>query len=523
MVRNEAVRLHRLHHACSVVVTIARIELSPSGMGHLDHGKLLSPMAEIVGEVPMVSRLEGYVVRWTDRLMYTSKLINSFNLPLAVVVAALLWRSLDWRVVGDAAIFHFIAVQMQMGAVPYRDIVDINMPLIYLIHAAIVTVGGVGDVVWRVFDLTAAVLMSGLILMLVWPAGRAAAIHAVLIVLVIHLLLGPYAAGQRDYLMSIPALGAALASAKSAEESRDRWLYLVLAGAFVASAAAIKPTGILLIGLPVAARGGLQWRDAAWSVVGAATVGFLLLAYLALEDSLWPFIAMIEGLLPLYASLGSRTMSNIFWDTFVYLVPAGGLALAALLTITSPKPPHVRVMIGLTLFGVVHLVAQRKGWFYHVYPLAVGMACWGAWSLTTLPMLRSAVCLTITLAMIAWRVPTALSQETTDRALAAASAMQLALESRLPRGATVQALDFGQWRLSCHGARRNATSHAPHPMVFAYSCSRYGAARLRECARSRSAGRCASDEFPMATRKWVRRGRSMAAIRQANDLILSSG
>ena len=157
------------------------------------------------------------MVRWTDRLMYTSKLINSFNLALAVVVAALLWRSLDWRVVGDAAIFHFIAVQMQMGAVPYRDIVDINMPLIYLIHAAIVTIGGVGDVMWRVFDLTAAGLMSGLILMLVWPAGRAAAIHAVLIVLVIHLLLGPYAAGQRDYLMSIPALGAALASAKSAE------------------------------------------------------------------------------------------------------------------------------------------------------------------------------------------------------------------------------------------------------------------------------------------------------------------
>ena len=298
--------------------------------------------------------------------------------------------------------------------------------------------------------------------MLVWPAGRAAAIHAVLIVLVIHLLLGPYAAGQRDYLMSIPALGAALASAKSAEQSHDRWLYLALAGALVASAAAIKPTGILLIGLPVAARGGLQWRDEAWSVVGAATVGFLLLAYLALEDSLWPFIAMIEGLLPRYASLGSRAMSNIFRDTFVYLVPAGGLALAALLTITSPKPPRVRVMIGLTLFGVVHLVAQRKGWFYHVYPLAVGMACWGAWSLATLPMLRSAVCLTITLAMIAWRIPTALSAgNRPDRALAAASAMQLALESRLPRGATVQALDSdnGAFRAMARAGMRQATPH----------------------------------------------------------------
>jgi hypothetical protein len=36
-----------------------------------------------------------------------------------------------------ATIFHFIAVQCQMGAIPYRDIFDINMPLIYYIHAAV--------------------------------------------------------------------------------------------------------------------------------------------------------------------------------------------------------------------------------------------------------------------------------------------------------------------------------------------------------------------------------------------------
>jgi hypothetical protein len=48
--------------------------------------------------------------------------------------------------VGDAAIFHFIAVQMKMGAVPYRDIVDVNMPLTYDIHAAVVAIGGMSDV-----------------------------------------------------------------------------------------------------------------------------------------------------------------------------------------------------------------------------------------------------------------------------------------------------------------------------------------------------------------------------------------
>ena len=137
--------------------------------------------------------------------MSNSRLVTVFNLPLAVIIGWLLWRSLDWPLVGDATIFHFIAGQMNMGAVPYRDIADINMPLTYDIHAAVVAIGGMSDGAWRAFDLTAAAVMSAFILMLVGPAGRAVAILAMLAVLVTHLLLGPYAAGQRDFLMSIAA------------------------------------------------------------------------------------------------------------------------------------------------------------------------------------------------------------------------------------------------------------------------------------------------------------------------------
>jgi hypothetical protein len=85
-----------------------------------------------------------------------ASIVGFFDLLLAVVTGWLLWRSLDWPLVGDATIFHFIAGQMIMGAVPYRDIVDINMPLIYDIHAAVVAIGGMSDLAWRIFDLTAA-------------------------------------------------------------------------------------------------------------------------------------------------------------------------------------------------------------------------------------------------------------------------------------------------------------------------------------------------------------------------------
>src|SRR5262249_5991604 len=78
-----------------------------------------------------------------------ARLVTGLNVLLAVAAGCLLWRSLDWPLVGDATIFHFIAAQMQNGAVPYRDIIDINMPLIYVIHLAVVAIGGLGYGAWR--------------------------------------------------------------------------------------------------------------------------------------------------------------------------------------------------------------------------------------------------------------------------------------------------------------------------------------------------------------------------------------
>ena len=167
-------------------------------------------------------------------------------LGIAVVAGWLLWRSLDWPLVGDATIFHFIASQFQMGAIQYRDIFDINMPLIYYIHAAVIAIGGMGDGAWRAFRPHDG-LDPG--------AGMARRTRrgelAVLIVLVTHFLLGPYSAGQRDFLMSIPALAAALASAKAAEDQQHDRFYLMLVGVFAMTAASIKPSGMLLLLLPV--------------------------------------------------------------------------------------------------------------------------------------------------------------------------------------------------------------------------------------------------------------------------------
>lgn len=398
-------------------------------------------------------------VGWVFDLLSNSRLVTVFNLPLAVVTGWLLWRSLGWPLVGDATIFHFIAGQMKMGAVPYRDIADINMPLTYDIHAAVVAIGGMSDVAWRAFDLTAAAVMSAFILMLVGPAGRAVAILAMLAVLITHLLLGPYAAGQRDFLMSIPALAAALVSARAAEDHKHRWLYLLLAGAFAMTAASIKPSGMLLLLLPALAI-KLHWRDMIWIVVGAAGVGILVFGTLAARGGLGAFVTMIRELLPLYASMGARTVPEIL-KAVEWIAPIAGLGVAAVLSIAAAKPPRVRVMIGLTAFGLIHLLAQRKGWSYHVYPLGVGLACWGAWALAALPRWRVFVCLIVMASTLGWLVPDSVSRIENDAPLRAALAMQSALESRLPRGARVQMLDSdnGAFLAMARAGMRQATPH----------------------------------------------------------------
>jgi hypothetical protein len=383
-----------------------------------------------------------------------------FNVPIAAMTGWLLWRSLAWPLIGDATIFHFIANQFLMGAVPYRDIFDVNMPLVYGIHAAIVQFGGMGDGAWRAFDLGAAAIISAAILMLVRPAGVAVAILALLVMLATHLLLGPYAAGQRDYLLSIFAVIAAWASVLAVEDREGRRIYLVGTGAFAMLAACIKPTALVLLLLPAATVSRLRWRDIVSIAAGAAGIAILASGALAALGAIGPFITMMRELLPRYAAVDAPTIAEMLRSCLAF-APVGGLAAAAVLGIAGEKPPRVRAMIALTAFGLFHLLAQRKGYFYHAYPLAIAVACWGAFSLADLPLRRALASLIIIAAALGWYGYETLNRAEEYPELRAAAAMQQTLASHLPRGARVQVLDsdWGAFLAVARAGMRQATPH----------------------------------------------------------------
>ncbi|MGH7277466.1 MAG: hypothetical protein ACREJG_02160, partial [Candidatus Rokuibacteriota bacterium] len=62
----------------------------------------------------------------------------------AAVVAMLAWGSRAWPLVHDAPIMHYIAWRIGEGAMPYRDLFDMNFPGTYLLHLAVLRTLGPG-------------------------------------------------------------------------------------------------------------------------------------------------------------------------------------------------------------------------------------------------------------------------------------------------------------------------------------------------------------------------------------------
>ena len=370
-----------------------------------------------------------------------------------------MWGSLGWPLVGDATIFHFIGNQILLGEVPYRDIFDINMPLIYGIHAALVLVGGMGDLAWRAFDLSAVALMTICVIGLMRPAGWPAAILAAVMILTVHLLLGAYSAGQRDFLMAIAAVAAAWASAYAAEHPERRRGALFAAGACAMAAATIKPTGILLLVLPAMTIGRINWRDLMWTAAGAVSVAVTVFGTLAFMGGLPAFVTMLFDLLPRYAAISGQSLLGGL-IAVPLLLPLAGLAVAACLAISRSPPPRVRAMMALTIFGAIHLLAQRKGFFYHIYPLAAGIACLGSWRIVTLPAALSASLLAATV-LLAFASARENSVDQQFPELRAAATMQATLEARLPPGSRVQLLDSdrGAFLAMARAGMQQATPH----------------------------------------------------------------
>lgn len=323
-------------------------------------------------------------LRWIVRLL---------GAVWAVALARELWRSLHWPIVGDGPIMEYVAWMIRDGAVPYRDVFDMNFPGTYLIHVAGQSLG-LGPVRYQVLGALSLVVAMVVVGHVLKPFGGPARAVAALLVATFYLRAGPWMSLQRDWLvgvLEIAAVGLVLG------EGRSRWRSLG-AGFLLGYAVTIKPQALLVAGLvPVlmAVDDGLDrrarrraprddLRRLARAVVpvgvGAVLAVSLVMAWVAATGGLSSMAWIVGTYLPSYSrldgfgfELGSTPEALArSLRTSLGKVHITGLALAvpALLWIKRPlrQQRRVRVLALLAAAGLVHLVTGVKNWEYHEWP-----------------------------------------------------------------------------------------------------------------------------------------------------------
>jgi hypothetical protein len=374
----------------------------------------------------------------------------------AVLAAALALRSLSWPLVHDAPILHYIAWRIADGAVPYRDVFDMNQPGVYLLHLAVLETLGAGDVAWRAFDLAWLTLTALGIAAFAAPWGAVAAAGGGLTFATYHLAGGAWQAGQRDFLLCPFLLVGTLGVARWLE-APGRWRSLACSGAAMGAAVTVKPHAAVLAGvlgvivLVAAARAGglaaltpptLTYAAAAAAPPAAA------LAWLTGTGALGAWReAVFDYLLPLYSRLGRDTAWTVHRpEVWIPLGLAAALSVAAAVQARRFGARHALAVVGVG-YGVVHYVGQGKGWEYHLYPLAafVAVLLFGglartrpARGWTAVPLAAALVVALMLLAVKGVEASPALWER--DKA-ARVDALVRQLGPRLRPGDTVQVLD----------------------------------------------------------------------------------
>lgn len=295
---------------------------------------------------------------------------------LAAVTLFLGWRSLGWPLIHDAPLMHYVAWRIGEGAVPYRDLFDMNVPGAYLVHLLAMTLIGADDAAWRLFDLAWLGVTGGLVFGYCRGFGIWSAVAAWLLFAAYHLAGGAWRAGQRDFLLCAFLLAGLWGTAR-AWEAREK-LPLLAGGIAFGAAALVKPHALLFLPLLVAAAlrsrpclGGLVLAVTAWASLPLAAG-----LWLGWAGGLGHFLEIVTRYLPLYSklervasleALSGHSYGSALWSIIGFLV---ALSLAA--AVIHRRFDLRRRLLALgVLYGIIHFIAQGKGWEYHLYPLGL--------------------------------------------------------------------------------------------------------------------------------------------------------
>ena len=263
-----------------------------------------------------------------------------------VLSARALWWEFLAPIQGDTAWGLSVADQMAGGRELYRDILDINPPLIFWLFGAARAVAAVMSVtpetVYRIFVLAVTLGVTWSAVALTRDRRWALALPLVLIVLVGRDF------GQRGHLILALLVPLVL---RPAVPSRSAELAIGIAAGL---AICLKPFfAPVWLGLLIARR-RLTLTDLAIATTGTAYLGAVLV---------WApgYVEMVEVFGPVYRHFESVGV----FELVTRPETLGAIAVAGLAYLAGE-----RRLVWAAAAGLVAFLVQGKGWSYHVYPFA---------------------------------------------------------------------------------------------------------------------------------------------------------
>ena len=324
-------------------------------------------------------------------------------LLVAVPACARVWSATvraSWASLGrDQGIFQYIAWAVGQGDVAYRDVRDVNGPVIVMVHAFFQALGGTDEHRFRVLDLLCTGLsfaVAGALLPSFREPARKIPIHvraawafaAWVALSAQYVVYGFWDTAQResflDWFVLVAIALQATHHASADPRARAATSVLVTSGALSFVPWLGKPTFALftlaqLVALavepgPLHTRG----RRLALFSAGGALGMTAPLAYLALRGDVgaWARITFVD-VPAMYRFIWPRPASAILslpgYSTLAQVAVATSIGLGALV-VTRVLPRRAIPIAAMPLLGLVSVAVQAKGFPYHFHPVTLGVS-----------------------------------------------------------------------------------------------------------------------------------------------------
>jgi hypothetical protein len=294
-----------------------------------------------------------------------------------------------WKQVNDPAQLSYLCFLMDHGMAPYRDLLEINMPGIYLANWSVMHVLGEGSLAWRIFDVSLMGAAAWAMIVIARPYDWLAGVLGATLFALFHGRDGAGQAGQRDFIIAVLLL---CAYAFLFEFFRHRREWTIFAfGLCAGMAATIKPTPLPFVFL-ILILAAMRWKQTGERILRPSLYALLSLlvpfaivgAFLVSKHSVGSFWYLLRVELPFYKSLGRLSFPVLM--SLAASPSVRALALIALIIALLKRHGwnwEIKLLIAGIIFGLASFVGQGKGFPYHRYPLLAFLFLWVALQIVT--------------------------------------------------------------------------------------------------------------------------------------------